>query len=56
MKQITVPALPVHLFHYYCPICGIELAESDFETFDRDYYCPSCGTQQRASRAAVPSR
>ena len=51
MRQIAVPAFPTALFDYHCPICGVELAESDYETFDPDYYCPSCGTQHRASRA-----
>ena len=31
MKQIAVPATESP-FDYYCPICGIELARSNFET------------------------
>jgi rubredoxin len=55
MRQIEIPTHAVEgPFDYYCPICGIELAESNFETFDRDYFCPYCSTQQRASR--VPAR
>jgi len=32
---------------YFCPVCGIELAKSNFETPTRHYYCPYCSTQQR---------
>jgi hypothetical protein len=54
MRQIEVPKQTVDgPFEYYCPICGIELVESNYETFDNDYFCPYCSTQQRASR--VPS-
>jgi hypothetical protein len=31
---------------YFCPVCGIGLARSDFETPERDYYCPFCTTRQ----------
>ena len=51
MKEIAVPAFPTALFDHYCPICGVDLVESDYEAFDKDYGCPSCGTQQRPSRA-----
>jgi hypothetical protein len=51
MRQIQVPTQTVDgPFEYYCPICGIELVESNYETFDNDYFCPYCSTQQRASR------
>jgi rubredoxin len=57
MKQIDVPAPAIESpFDYYCPICGIELAKSNFETLDRDYFCPYCSTQQRASRVPARSR
>jgi rubredoxin len=55
MRQIDVPTPTMEEpFRYYCPICGIELAKSNYETFDKDYFCPYCSTQQRASR--VPAR
>ena len=34
---------------YVCPICGIELAKSDFDTPARHYYCPYCSTRQTPS-------
>jgi uncharacterized Zn finger protein (UPF0148 family) len=55
MRQIDLPTQLVEgLFDYYCPVCGIELVKSNYETYDRDYFCPYCSTQQQASRA--PSR
>jgi hypothetical protein len=55
MRQIDVPTRTIEgPFDYYCPTCGIELAESNYESFDRDYFCPYCSTQQRPSR--VPAR
>lgn len=55
MRQVSVPRhAEGRPFDYYCPICGIDLAKSNYESFDRDYYCPYCGTQQRASR--MPAR
>jgi uncharacterized Zn finger protein (UPF0148 family) len=57
MKQIDVSTLTTEgPFDYYCPICGIELARSNYETFDGDYFCPYCSTQQRASRVPARSR
>jgi hypothetical protein len=53
MKQITVPKPIDGLFEYYCPICGIELAKSNYETFDKDYFCPYCSTQQAPSRVSA---
>jgi DNA-directed RNA polymerase subunit RPC12/RpoP len=32
---------------YFCPVCGIDLAPTDFDTPERDYYCPFCSTRQR---------
>jgi predicted RNA-binding Zn-ribbon protein involved in translation (DUF1610 family) len=53
MRQIRVPLLPAEqAFRYYCPICGIELSVSNYETPGNDYFCPYCGTEQRASRVA----
>jgi predicted RNA-binding Zn-ribbon protein involved in translation (DUF1610 family) len=43
-------------FDYCCPICGIELARSNCETFGGEYSCPYCGTQQRPSRVPARSR
>jgi hypothetical protein len=55
MRQIDVPTRTIEgPFDYYCPICGIQLVESNYESFDRDYFCPYCSTQQRPSR--VPAR
>jgi uncharacterized Zn finger protein (UPF0148 family) len=55
MRTLTIPAPPSErMFDYYCPICGVELAESNYETFDAEYFCPVCSTQQRPSR--VPAR
>jgi DNA-directed RNA polymerase subunit RPC12/RpoP len=55
MRQIDVPTRTVDdPFDYYCPICGIELARSNYEIFDKYYSCPYCSTQQRPSR--VPAR
>jgi rubredoxin len=34
---------------YLCPVCGIELSQSNFETPAKHYYCPSCSTRQRPS-------
>ena len=34
---------------YYCPVCGIGLARSDFDTPEREYFCPFCGTRQTPS-------
>lgn len=36
---------------YFCPICGIDLALSDFDRAPEDYYCPFCSSQQTPSRA-----
>jgi rubrerythrin len=55
MRQIDVPTRTVEgPFEYFCPICGIELVRSNYETPEKDYSCPFCSTQQRASR--VPAR
>ena len=51
MRQVHVPILPVEeAFRYYCPICGIELSVSNYETPGGDYFCPYCSTDQRPSR------
>ncbi len=34
---------------YFCPVCGIGLAKSDFDTPEKDYYCPFCSTRQTPS-------
>lgn len=38
--------LPEVLVTYYCPVCGIELARSDFDKPVDDYYCPYCSSQR----------
>lgn len=34
---------------YSCPVCGIGLTQSNFDTPERDYYCPLCSTRQTPS-------
>lgn len=34
---------------YFCPVCGIGLSKSDFDTPEKDYYCPFCSTGQTPS-------
>jgi len=34
---------------YSCPVCGIALARSDFDTPEKEYYCPFCSTRQTPS-------
>jgi hypothetical protein len=43
---------------YACPVCGIGLAQANFDTPERDYYCPFCATQETPSvvRAALVQR
>jgi DNA-directed RNA polymerase subunit RPC12/RpoP len=51
MRQIDVPMSPAEqAFQYFCPICGIELSVSNYETPGSDYFCPYCSTDQRPSR------
>ena len=51
MRQIQVPMPPAEQgFLYFCPICGIELSVSNYETPGNDYFCPYCSTDQRPSR------
>jgi DNA-directed RNA polymerase subunit RPC12/RpoP len=51
MRQVQLPTHPAEeAFRYYCPICGIELALSNFETPGEHYFCPYCSTEQRPSR------
>ena len=33
-------------WRYDCPVCGVELSRSNFETPATDYYCPVCTTRQ----------
>jgi DNA-directed RNA polymerase subunit RPC12/RpoP len=51
MRQVIVRGPMVEgPFTYYCPICGIELSRSNYESFDAEYFCPYCSSQQRPSR------
>jgi predicted RNA-binding Zn-ribbon protein involved in translation (DUF1610 family) len=34
---------------FFCPVCGVELARSDFDRAEDDYYCPYCSTRQTPS-------
>jgi predicted RNA-binding Zn-ribbon protein involved in translation (DUF1610 family) len=55
MRVVTLPTLhDERSFDFYCPVCGVELVESNYESIDAEYSCPTCGTTQRASR--VPAR
>lgn len=57
MRQINVPTQQVEgPFAYFCPICGISLSRSNYETFDADYFCPYCSSQQRPSRVPAGRR
>lgn len=40
-------------FEYFCPVCGVELGRSNFDTPERDYYCPYCSTRSTPSAVAV---
>lgn len=40
-------------FEYFCPVCGVELRRSNFDTPERDYYCPYCSTRSTPSAVAV---
>ena len=40
----------VGAWRYDCPVCGIELARSNFETPAFDYYCPVCTSRQSPRR------
>ena len=57
MREIDVATRTIDdSFEYYCPICGIELTESNYEASDEDYFCPYCSTRHRASRVAARVR
>ncbi len=43
--------LPEAVVTYYCPVCGIELTRSDFDTPEGDYFCPFCCSEQTPSKA-----
>ena len=45
-SPIDVPAA----WTYECPVCGVELARSNFDTPAIDYYCPVCTTRQMPRR------
>lgn len=40
-------------YRFFCPVCGIELERSNYDTPERDYYCPFCSTQSMPSAVAV---
>jgi predicted RNA-binding Zn-ribbon protein involved in translation (DUF1610 family) len=51
MTTTAVPLPPDAVaFEYYCPVCGVDLAESNYEAFDAEYFCPVCASQLRPSR------
>jgi predicted RNA-binding Zn-ribbon protein involved in translation (DUF1610 family) len=41
---------------YSCPVCGIELARSNYETPERDYSCPFCSTRRTPSVVRAASQ
>ena len=44
---------------YSCPVCGTELAQSDFEEPPESYYCPFCTSRRtplRVDLAEVPMK
>jgi hypothetical protein len=43
-------------WRFECPVCGIELVQSNFDTPAIDYYCPFCTTRQTPQRRAIDSR
>jgi rubredoxin len=57
MRTIAIP-LPhgEAPFDYYCPVCGADLAESNYEEFDAEYLCPVCSTQLRPMRILAGHR
>jgi predicted RNA-binding Zn-ribbon protein involved in translation (DUF1610 family) len=57
MRALTIPAPPSDRgFDFYCPICGVQLTGSNYDSFDAEYFCPVCSTRQRPSRAPARSR
>ncbi len=38
---------------YFCPICGIGLAQSNFDTPEKDYYCPSAAREIGVTRERI---
>jgi len=49
----TTEALDEEL-EFFCPVCGIDLERSNFDTPERDYYCPFCSTRQMPVVVAAP--
>lgn len=35
---------------YSCPVCGTDLAQSEFEEPPESYYCPFCTTRRTPQR------
>ena len=57
MRKINVPTHEVEAsFDYFCPVCGIALSKSNYETFDAEYFCPYCSSQLRPSRVPAGRR
>jgi hypothetical protein len=46
-------SLPLATKDHSCPVCGITLLASDFETSGEDYYCPYCSTDQMPSNVPL---
>jgi hypothetical protein len=40
-------------WRYECPVCGVDLSRSNFETPAIDYFCPVCTTRQTPLRRAA---
>ena len=47
LQELHVPEASTD--EYSCPVCGIELAKSNFDTPASEYYCPFCTTRQTPS-------
>jgi len=51
-QALTMPRedpyeLAVASDEYFCPVCGIGLAQSDFAKPEKDYYCPTAAPGRR---------
>lgn len=53
MANVLDTALISRAWEYWCPVCGVELAQSNFDTPENDYYCPVCTSRQLPRRFAA---
>jgi Zn finger protein HypA/HybF involved in hydrogenase expression len=52
MANVVDAAVESRAWEYWCPVCGVELAQSNFDTPENDYYCPVCTSRQLPKRFA----